>query len=247
MGGHAVGELDYWRLSDHLSVQDAAVLTVGERPSRLFRNGEHTHLPATGPDFNDRSSDRAFQAVFSAIKNAVLGGTLKAALRISTEEHGIFDMSADAGYASTGLALGSGATANDGGNLSIEGSAYRPLPDWQYTTVATADLKAWLVSRGVVTGFFFQDVDENQPGYLDESNPHYAPKLAAAIRAWEAVTSDMALLRGKTPKQALTKWLNENAAAYGLTKDDGVPNLTGVEEVAKVANWKPEGGASKTL
>nr|WP_315406650.1 hypothetical protein [uncultured Pseudomonas sp.] len=242
-----MGELDYWRLSDHLSVQDAAVLTVGEQPSRLFRNGEHTHLPPTGPDLNDQSSDRAFQAVFSAIKNAVLGGTLKAALRLSTEEQGIFDMPADAGYAPAGLSLGSGTTANDGGNLSVEGSAYRPLPDWQYTTVATADLKAWLVGRGVVTGFFFQDVAEEQPGYLDESHPHYAPKLAAAIRAWEAVTNDMALLRGKTPKKALTKWLNENAAACGLTKDDGMPNSTGVEEAAKVANWKPEGGASKTL
>ncbi|MEE1920844.1 hypothetical protein V0R50_03390 [Pseudomonas sp. 148P] len=242
-----MGELDYWRLSDHLSVQDAAVLTIGERPSRLFRNGEHTHLPVTGPDFNDRSSDRAFQAVFSAIKNAVLGGTLKAALRISTQEHSFCDTPFDAGDASLGPSSVSGITVNDVGNLSAEGSAYRPRPDWQHTTVATKDLKEWLVSRGVATGFFFPDTDEHQPGYLEKSHPNYAPKLAAAIRAWEAVTSNPELLRGKTPKKALIKWLNENAAACGLTKDDGTPNSTGVEEVAKVANWNLEGGASKTL
>lgn len=235
-----MGELDYWRLSDHLSVQDAAVLTVGERPSRLFRNGEHTHLPVTGPDFNDRSSDRAFQAVFSAIKNAVLAGTLKAAVRISARERGSVEMPADAEYASAGLA------ANDDEVLSLEGFVYRPFPDWELTTVATTDLKAWLASRGVVTGFFFPDVDEKQPGYLEKSHLNYAPKLAAAIRAWEVVTSDTELLRGKTPKQALSKWLNEHAAAYELTNDDGMPNLTGVEEVAKVANWRPGGGASKT-
>lgn len=62
----------------------------------------------------------------------------------------------------------------------------------------------------------------------------------------ERVTSDPEQLRGKTPKAALSKWLNEHAAAYGLTKDDGTPNATGVEEAAKLANWKPEGGPAKT-
>lgn len=112
--------------------------------------------------------------------------------------------------------------------------------------VCVESLRGWLASRGITTGFFFPEREEGQPGYLDKTHPSYAPKLAAAIRAWEAVTSDPERLRGKTPKQALTKWLNEHAADYGLTKEDGTPNATGVEEAAKLANWKPEGGASKT-
>lgn len=118
--------------------------------------------------------------------------------------------------------------------------------DLRCAWVATEDICAWLSSKGITTGFFFPSREEGMPGYLDKSHPNYAPKLAAAIRAWEAVTSDPERLRGKTPKQAITKWLNEHAAAYGLTKEDGTPNATGVEEAAKLANWKPEGGASKT-
>ena len=79
-------------------------------------------------------------------------------------------------------------------------------------------------------------------GHLDPKNPRYAPKLAAAVRAWQAVTDP-----GKvSPKKALTKWLREHAAEFGLSDDEGKPNETGIEEVAKVANWQPGGGAPKT-
>lgn len=80
------------------------------------------------------------------------------------------------------------------------------------------------------------------PDYLDPQNPRYAPKLAAAVRAWQSVTD----AGGKHPKQALAKWLREHAAEYGLTDDEGKPNETGIEEAAKVANWQPGGGAPKT-
>lgn len=107
--------------------------------------------------------------------------------------------------------------------------------------VEVAALKDWLVSRGFSTGFFFPARTE-APDYLDLANPRYAPKLAAAVRAWQAVTDPA----GKHPKQALTKWLRENAAEFGLADDEGNPNETGIEEVAKVANWQPGGGAPRT-
>jgi hypothetical protein len=44
----------------------------------------------------------------------------------------------------------------------------------------------------------------------------------------------------------LSKWLRENAAHLGLSDDEGKVNETGVEEVAKVANWQLTGGAPKT-
>ena len=53
-------------------------------------------------------------------------------------------------------------------------------------------------------------------------------------------------MEGKTPKQALLKWLGEHAAEFELAGEDGKPNESGIEEIAKVANWKPEGGAPKT-
>ena len=109
------------------------------------------------------------------------------------------------------------------------------------TFVDVDSLKKWLRSKGVNTGFFFPEGTE-APDYLDESNPRYAPKLAAAVKAWQSVTDP----GGKHPKQALMKWLREHASEFGLTDDEGRINETGIEEVAKVANWQPAGGAPKT-
>lgn len=117
--------------------------------------------------------------------------------------------------------------------------------DVDKTILSVQEVKELLASKGIKTGFFFAGRN-NEPDYLDPLKPHYAPKLAAAVGAWQAVTSDGSLLIGKSPKKALEKWLRENANKYALTKDDGSPNETGIDEVSKVANWKPEGGATKT-
>jgi hypothetical protein len=82
---------------------------------------------------------------------------------------------------------------------------------------------------------------EETPGYRDITHDRYAPKLAAAIDAWEAVTDP----QGKHPKQALVQWLTENAAKLGLWDKDR-PNKTAIEEAAKVANWQERGGAPRT-
>ncbi len=108
--------------------------------------------------------------------------------------------------------------------------------------VEVESLKDWLASRGFRRGFFFPTPIE-APGYLDPKNPRYAPKLAAAVRAWQAVTDPA----GKHPKQALTKWLREHAVEFSLTDDEGIPSESGIEDAAKVANWQPGGGAPKTL
>lgn len=113
--------------------------------------------------------------------------------------------------------------------------------DPQRTTVDVEVLKTWLASRGVTTGFFFPEASDT-PDYLNAEHPRYARRLAAAVNAWLAVTQ----ASGKSVKDAIKKWLREHAAEYGLTNDDGNPNETGIEEVAKVANWQPTGGAPKT-
>ena len=47
-------------------------------------------------------------------------------------------------------------------------------------------------------GFFPQGDDT--PDYLDDNHKNYAPKLAAAINAWQAVNENPDLLIGKTVK-----------------------------------------------
>lgn len=110
------------------------------------------------------------------------------------------------------------------------------------TSLVNVDsLRLWLTGRGFTTGFFFP-VDVDTPDYLDPQNPRYAPKLAAAIRAWQAVTDP-----GKrSVKQALDKWLRENAAECGLTDDEGNIVKQAVEDCSKVANWNQKGGAPTT-
>lgn len=107
--------------------------------------------------------------------------------------------------------------------------------------VDVESLRGWLTTRGIRTGFFFPAATD-APDYLDPKNHRYAPKLAAAVQAWQSVTD----AGGKHPKQALAKWLREHAAEFGMTDDEGKPNETGIEEAAKVANWQPGGGAPKT-
>lgn len=115
----------------------------------------------------------------------------------------------------------------------------------QDSIVSVSSLRTFLKNRGVTDGFFFPD-GADDPNYLDPAGPYYAPKLAAAIRAWETISSDPAYTNGKTPKQAIEKWLREHANEYGLTNEEGNPVNAAIEHIAKVANWKPEGGASKT-
>ncbi|MCP5113092.1 MAG: hypothetical protein GY953_19865 [bacterium] len=116
--------------------------------------------------------------------------------------------------------------------------------DLTASRVEVESLRSWLAGRGLHTGFFFPAAS-GDPDYLDPDHPRYAPKLAAAAKAWLAC-GDESATRGKSAKQALMRWLRENASEFGLSDDDGKPNETGIEETAKVANWQLGGGAPKT-
>ena len=116
--------------------------------------------------------------------------------------------------------------------------------DPEMSRVQVDALRAWLRGRGLRSGFFFPEGDD-APDYLNKRHPRYAPKLAAAVQAWLA-TSGISEASGKSPKQTLLKWLRENAASLGMTDEEGVVNETGIEEIAKVANWQLTGGAPRT-
>jgi len=75
-------------------------------------------------------------------------------------------------------------------------------PNWHLTTISVEDLRVWLRSRGINTGFFFPE-PQADPDYLSQFHDNYSPKLAAAIEAWKAVSGDDQLRRGKSVKQAM--------------------------------------------
>jgi hypothetical protein len=82
------------------------------------------------------------------------------------------------------------------------------------------------------------------PDCLRADHAHYAPKLAAAVRAWQALANER--IQSKSPKKRLIAWLTSRAQELALTTADGKPIKSAIEEIAKVANWKPKGGAPKT-
>jgi hypothetical protein len=110
------------------------------------------------------------------------------------------------------------------------------------TTIAVEDLRDFLKSAGYASSFFDRPTAAGDRTSLIP----YPPKLEAANKAWAAVSENPALLIGRSPKQALEKWLTEHAAEFQLLNRDGKVNRTGIEEICKVANWKPSGGATPT-
>ncbi len=118
--------------------------------------------------------------------------------------------------------------------------------DWVATRIAVSDLKEWVLKRGFKPDFFFP-LGVETAEYLDRDNPQFSQKLAAAVEAWKAVSTERRRWNsGKSVKADLTKWLNLHAPDYGLTNEEGEPNKQAIEEVAKVANWNTKGGAPKT-
>lgn len=115
--------------------------------------------------------------------------------------------------------------------------------DIHETRIARRDLDNFF-DAGPVPGHFFGRRSNNVVGAGDAGQ--MPSKLNAALKAWAAVSSDPLLVRGKTPKQALKAWLVEHADELGLRKRNGELNAAGIDEICKVANWKPEGGATPT-
>lgn len=119
--------------------------------------------------------------------------------------------------------------------------------DIHQTQIAREDLDEFFDNGGVPGHFFGRRFNNSSAGAARAGGAgQLPPKLNAALKAWAAVSSDPLLVRGKSPKQALKAWLVEHADELGLRKRDGELNEAGIEEICKVANWRPEGGATPT-
>lgn len=114
--------------------------------------------------------------------------------------------------------------------------------DYSGSTVEVSSLIKWLSSRGFARGYFFAE-DDAKRGLRDPDHPRYAPKLAAAVQAWECFAESLSA--SGTAKQKLAKWLRLHSAKYGLTDDDGKPRESVIDALATIANWAPKGGAPK--
>ncbi len=236
-----------WNLVDPLTTEQAAALIAGFDPNSVDASGDYFKNIETG--LTDSDGIVWIQTAFVALVNAINGGKLKATLRYDAEPRytmtGI-DVLQERGYWRKEEVIEVIVTEdnnrnNENDDRPKESYVITPTPSWSRTIIERDDLRTWLASKGFHNGFFFEDSTHDHD-YLDPKNPRYAPKLAAAIEAWQAVTDP----GKKTPKQALERWLRENASKFGLVDEEGNPVNAAVEECSKVANWSPGGGAPKT-
>lgn len=235
--------LEDWRLCDELTVIQAALLMVGVDPS--------SEDGAKCEGWQPHEQPKGYGPAKAAICHAILAGKLPATVRRTAWERGWDEEPGDGERFTKSVEILAHDLDKLGGpdfregspveSVKIRGVIYRVEPNWSLTTVSVDSLRDWLANRGVRTGFFFPNASA-APDYLNPEHPRYAPKLAAAVHAWLAVDDP----RGRPPKQALEKWLNEHARKFGLSDESGRPNRQGIQECAKVANWQPSGGAPKT-
>lgn len=109
--------------------------------------------------------------------------------------------------------------------------------------VVLESLTLWLKSKSFQNAFFFPDLRLSND-FENSDHECFAPKLAAAVAAWTHASNNS--FASGTPKQKIAAWVRKNAHKYKLTDGNGKPNETAINEIAKVANWRPQGGAPKT-
>ncbi|SHK54975.1 hypothetical protein SAMN05444000_13810 [Shimia gijangensis] len=247
--------LDYWKLTDELSVVDAAILITGNDPAQHYWDDDNNKIQET--------NHVGFEPAFKALRSAILSNGLRANIKLSarfpfdtyrggydtppSDTYDDFTTSNEQGFKYTELMSRDPSYGTIKANFSLaafeagETVYICTEPNWRETTILTSDLKDWLRERNFFPAFFFGT--GIQEGFRDKGNPRYAPKLAACVAAWEAVSQPA---RNRSVKQTLLDWLRSNAANFGVADGDGIVSEAVADELAKVVNWNPKGGATPT-
>lgn len=233
--------IDYWRFHKEFTVVEAALLILDLNPSEL----KHSVLTNTKKPEN-------FDAVFSGITKAIINNKLKANIRYTISWMGNNDNSSWIEYPNYDEVVGYCVDEH----LSKEPLEvhFKKTPDWQNTLIELDDLKTWLTSSKLKPKFFFSDSNPNTPEYLDKYHPRYSEKLAACINTWVAL-GDQSLTNGKSVKSAIDSYLIKNSQEFGLVHKKDDPKHTyekgdiiegAKNEMTKIINWNPNGGATRT-
>ena len=263
----AFSNLDYWKLSDEFSIIDAAILITDNDPSESVdvfddENGVQVFNADGTLKRAQKTSYNGFDAVFKALRNAVLSNKLKATLgfpaRAPSYHYGQDGFSETNHPDDIEIAFDTLLKISDYNTkiftnkklsefkLGEKGSTFGKVyviaePDWTQTTAQIDDLREWLDVRGIHPPFFFPK--GKAEGFRDKTHRRYSAKLACAIAAWEAVQKAASK---KSVKESISEWVQSNGASFGMSDKNGVVPQKAVEEVAKVVNWAIRGGATPT-
>lgn len=231
--------MDYWRLSDELSIVDAAILITGNDPA-LGHEVSSFHEPPSWTQFRNYEG---FEAAFKALKNAILSNRLAATIIYPVGEGDTAAYHPVKQPLTIALRKGTKLFQDRALNFYRHDALVflQGDPDWSKSTIEVSHLTAWLRSRSVFPEFFFPKGDPES--FMNRENERYSAKLACAVAAWKAVTAPA---KNKTPKQSIEDWVTAHGVQFGLGNDEGIVPQNAREEIAKVANWQPQGGAART-
>lgn len=228
-----------WRLSDELSVVNAAILITGNDPS----TEREVYDPKMRRAFLEQVTNghKGYDATFNALRSAILANKLQARV--------VFSVDVDAEELRAVVRV-SQQLSQLGGQLvsACKDAVYlQREPDWKQTMVEVDELKRWLQSRNFRPAFFFPTTETaSEPipkvgNFMDPNHHRYSDKLACAVAAWEAITQPR---RGKSVKQTISAWIKEHGAKY--TRDGNPFSNQAREGIATLANWNPGGGTPRT-
>lgn len=135
--------------------------------------------------------------------------------------------------------------------------------DRNMSRVTFEGVRDWLETMGCTDGYFFSNTHKgidrgnldnqykNRPDPMNRESKFFAPKLAAAIEAWETLQQDPKLQDANAVVKAATDWLTENAERLSILWTDPktgktAPPKSTTEAMAKIINWNDKGGVNKT-
>jgi hypothetical protein len=230
-----------WRLSDHLSVEDAAILIAGGDPSAVDEMYFEGLDAPQRVEVKRTDGHRGFVAAFTGLKTAVRLGRLSASLEYRLYNGFESDRDEPCWVLSQNFLTDPSKFEVDFWHRENDVVYLAKEPDWSRTMLDVRDLKAWLKERGVKTGFFFPATKADEDDFMDSSHDHFAPELAMAVAAWRALSQERKFKQ--SPKATIRNWVENNPSEW-KSKDE--LSTEAKERIAMVANWKRSGGANPT-
>ena len=234
-------ELDYWRFTPHYTIVEAAALILGINPSEVIAIDDHED----DRDFYIKGEHHLkFHPVYTAIKRSLIDESLACA-NIEQLTQAIRHF-----HANSVAFQGSSQFKTEITLPTLNVSRMTPYLCKSEAILTSSEIKMWLTEKGLTQGFFFPNSSvNNAPDYMNKDHSCFAPKLYAAIKAWEGTALDDD--NYGTPKQQIDKWLNARAAEFGLVHEASGTNYnrgdvkkSAIEEICSVANWNQDGGRS---
>ena len=232
-----------WKNHETYSVENAVALMAGVAPNNVIFDPVAARFRGSESVVIGTDAINKIYGYFKMLKSAIEDGKLKAHIIHSARS---CKNDNDNPGKDEGIIHKYEWFNNDKDDIGRHDIIYSATPDWSKTTIRQDHLIEWLKGIEYHDMFFDPDPASSEDKYWDilepkPHNKHFAPKLAALIRAWRIVNdiqSNYYFENYKTPKQALVACLKENTESWFLIEEGDEPlKDDALQKLAAIANW----------